>query len=30
MNSPREDVERQVALRMARQPAIATDHPPKI
>ena len=30
MNSPREDVERQVALRMARQPAIARDGPPKI
>ena len=30
MNSPREAVERQVALRMARQPAIAVDNPPKI
>jgi transcriptional regulator with XRE-family HTH domain len=30
MNSPREDVERQVALRMARRPAIARDNPPKI
>jgi hypothetical protein len=30
MNSPREDVERQVALRMARQPAITRDNPPKI
>jgi len=31
MNSPGEDVERQVALRMARQPAITrTDDPPKV
>ena len=30
MNSPREDVERQVALRMARQPAITRDNPPRI
>ena len=30
MNSPREDIERQVALRMARQPAITRDNPPKI
>jgi transcriptional regulator with XRE-family HTH domain len=30
MNSPREDVERQVALRMARTPALARDNPPKI
>jgi transcriptional regulator with XRE-family HTH domain len=30
MNSPREDIERQVALRMARQPAITRDNPPRI
>jgi transcriptional regulator with XRE-family HTH domain len=31
MNSPGDDVERQVALRMARQPAITrTDDPPKV
>jgi transcriptional regulator with XRE-family HTH domain len=30
MSSPREDVERQVALRMARQPAITRDDPPKV
>src|SRR5260370_25225943 len=30
MNSPREDVERQVALRMARQPAVTRDDPPKV
>jgi transcriptional regulator with XRE-family HTH domain len=31
MNSPGEDVERQVALRMARQPVITrTDDPPKV
>jgi transcriptional regulator with XRE-family HTH domain len=30
MNSPREDVERQVTLRMARQPAINRDNPPRI
>ena len=30
MSSPGEDVERQVALRMARQPAIVRDNPPKV
>jgi transcriptional regulator with XRE-family HTH domain len=30
MNSPTEDVERRVALRMARQPAVTRDDPPKI
>jgi transcriptional regulator with XRE-family HTH domain len=30
MNSPAEDVERRVALRMARQPAITRDDPPKV
>jgi transcriptional regulator with XRE-family HTH domain len=30
MNSPSEDVERKVALRMARQPAVTRDDPPKI
>jgi transcriptional regulator with XRE-family HTH domain len=30
MNSPGEDVERRVALRMARQPALTRDDPPKI
>jgi transcriptional regulator with XRE-family HTH domain len=30
MNSPSEDVERRVALRMARQPALTRDNPPKI
>jgi transcriptional regulator with XRE-family HTH domain len=30
MNSPPEDVERRVALRMARQPAITRDDPPKV
>jgi transcriptional regulator with XRE-family HTH domain len=30
MNSPSEDVERKVALRMARQPAMTRDDPPKI
>ncbi len=30
MNSPREDVERRVALMMARQPAVTRDDPPKI
>jgi transcriptional regulator with XRE-family HTH domain len=30
MNSPAEDVERRVALRMARQPAITRDYPPKV
>jgi len=30
MNSPSEDVERRVALRMARQPAVTRDDPPKI
>jgi transcriptional regulator with XRE-family HTH domain len=30
MNSPSEDVERRVALRMARQPAVNRDDPPKI
>jgi transcriptional regulator with XRE-family HTH domain len=30
MSSPGEDVERQVALRMARQPAITRDDPPKV
>jgi transcriptional regulator with XRE-family HTH domain len=30
MNSPSEDVERRVALRMARQPALTRDKPPKI
>jgi transcriptional regulator with XRE-family HTH domain len=29
MNSPSEDVERRVALRMARQPALTRDDPPK-
>jgi transcriptional regulator with XRE-family HTH domain len=30
MNSPSEDVERSVALRMARQPAVTRDDPPKV
>jgi len=30
MSSPSDDVERQVALRMARQPAITRDDPPKV
>src|SRR5258708_2487347 len=30
MNSPSEDVERRVARRMARQPAVTRDDPPKI
>jgi len=30
MNTPKEDVERQVALRMARQPAITREDPPKV
>ena len=30
MNSPAEDVERRVALRMARQPAVTRDDPPKV
>jgi transcriptional regulator with XRE-family HTH domain len=30
MNSPPEDIERRVALRMARQPAITRDDPPKV
>lgn len=30
MNSPSEDVERQVQLRMARQPAITREDPPKV
>jgi len=30
MNCPKEDVERQVALRMARQPAITREDPPKV
>ncbi len=30
MSSPSEDIERQVALRMARQPAITRDDPPKV
>ncbi len=30
MNSPVEDIERRVALRMARQPAITRDDPPKV
>ena len=30
MNSPHEDIERRVALRMARQPAITRDDPPKV
>ena len=30
MNSPSEDVERSVALRMARQPALTRDNPPKV
>jgi transcriptional regulator with XRE-family HTH domain len=30
MNSPAEDVERRVALRMARQPAVSRDDPPKV
>src|SRR5258708_15736645 len=30
MNSPREDVERHVALRLARQPAVTRDDPPKV
>ena len=30
MSSPVEDIERQVALRMARQPAITRDDPPKV
>jgi len=29
MNSPSEDVERKVALRMARQPAVTRDDPPR-
>ena len=30
MNSPAEDIERRVALRMARQPAVTRDDPPKV
>jgi transcriptional regulator with XRE-family HTH domain len=30
MSSPAEDVERRVALRMARQPAVTRDDPPKV
>jgi transcriptional regulator with XRE-family HTH domain len=30
MNSPREDIERRVALRMARQPAVTRDDPLKV
>jgi transcriptional regulator with XRE-family HTH domain len=30
MNSPHEDIERRVALHMARQPAVTRDDPPKV